>query len=292
MMQSRIHSIIHKFLLLLPPLPDITLLAKLLLKQVEYTETIHISETKASQLQVTNTTLTESLRLKEELIGNLLQELRTPLTHMKTALSLLDSKQIKKDQRQRYIELLRRECDRQNSLISGLLEWVQIDQTPELKSSTPNYLEDLVPGIVSTYQPLAEEKGIRLGYTIARELPPLSCPSNWLRQIIINLLNNSLKFTPPNGQVSVQASLRNECLELTVSDTGVGIVDSDLPKIFNSFYRGQNNSSKNIQGAGLGLTIVQQIIQRCGGSISVISKVDKGSKFKVLLPVVISQLED
>ncbi|MGK7874757.1 MAG: DICT sensory domain-containing protein [Xenococcaceae cyanobacterium] len=272
-----------------PSSPNSALLANLLLKQVQRTEAIQPDETFPT-LQTTTATLTESLHLKDEFVRHLARELRTPLTHMKTALSLLESKQ-SKERRKRYLELLHRECDRQNSLISGLLELVQLDHTPVI-SVSPVLLEDFVPGIVSTYQPLAEEKGIQLGYTIPAGFPPISCPTPWLRQIILNLLNNSLKFTPPNGRVSVQAALKNECVELTFSDTGIGIATSDLPKIFNSFYRGRTANGEDTIGAGLGLTVVQQLLRRCGGSISVTSKLGKGSTFKVLLPVASAQLED
>ena len=270
-----------------PSSPNSTLFANLLLKQVRRTET-------AATQSETIKALTESLHLKDEFLSQLVRELRPPLTSMKTALSLLESKQLKREQRERYLELLHRECDRQNSLIAGLLEFVQLETSPEAASAPPAKLEDLVPGIVSTYQPLAQEKGILLGYTIPADCPPVSCPTNWLRQIILNLLNNSLKFTPSNGRVSVQASVQSDSqsVELTVSDTGIGIESSDLPKIFNSFYRGRANSSENIPSAGLGLTIVKQLLQRCGGSISVASKVGRGSMFKVLLPAIPTQLEN
>ena len=148
---------------------------------------------------------------------------------MKTALSLLESKSIKGEQRQRYIKMLERQCDRQNSVISGLLALLNLHNPLEAEAV---YLNELVPGIVSTYQPLASEKQIQLGYTIPDNLAPVSCPTLWLRQIIIQLLNNSLQFTPAKGRVFVQAALKDEYLELSVSDTGVGIDNKELTKIF------------------------------------------------------------
>lgn len=257
-------------------------LASLLLKQVQHTEIA--SHTVPEQIDVTIANLSESLRLKEEFLASLVRELRPPVTNMKTALRLLESKQIKRNQRQRYLDLLHRECERHNSLIVGLLELVQLENSAD--DLPPIRLEDFVPGIVSTYQPLATEKDIILGYTIPANVPAVACPPQWLRQIIINLLNNSLKFTESKGRVYVQASLHNQKLvELVVSDTGIGIESSDLPKIFDSFYRGRTPSSEQMSSAGLGLTIVQQLLQRCGGSISVTSTVGKGTAFKLLLPV-------
>ena len=258
--------------------PDPDLFAELLLRQVQQAE-VNRSLDIAPPADFS---LVESLWLKEEFLTNLLRELRPPLTNMKTALRLLESKQLKRDQRQRYLKLLHRECDRQNSLLVGLLEFVQLDADETVASVN---LEDLVPGVVSTYQPLAIEKGIMLGYTIPAALPPVACPAHWLRQIIINLLHNSLKFTASQGRVYVQASSPKDSVELTVSDTGVGIDSSELPQIFDIFYRGRAANSEDTASAGLGLTIVQQLLERCGGSISVTSKIGSGSTFKIMLPV-------
>lgn len=228
--------------------------------------------------------LNDDLCKKDELLKRVTQELRTPLTNMKTALKLLDSAQLKPAQRQRYMQLLNTECDRQNTLIAGLLDLVQLDGEPQPTVMPCVNLADIVPGIVSTYQPIAQEKGIQLGYTIATGLPPVSCIESWLRQIIINLLHNSIKFTSAGGQVRVRVTLQDKYIQLAISDTGIGIAASEIPKIFNSFYRGRSTTGEET-GAGLGLTIVQQLLLRCSGSISVTSRAGEGSNFKVLLPV-------
>lgn len=225
----------------------------------------------------------DDLRSKEELLKKVAQELRTPLTNMKTALKLLDSAQLKPAQRQRYMQLLNTECDRQNTLITGLLELVKLESEPQPTVMPSVKLADIVPGVVSTYQPLAQEKGIQLGYTIPINLPSVLCPESWLRQIVINLLHNSLKFSPVGSQVRVRVALQGEYIQLAISDTGIGIAASELSKIFDSFYRGRSTPGEDT-GAGLGLTIVQLLLLRCGGSISVTSRLGEGSNFKVLLP--------
>ncbi len=232
----------------------------------------------------TPASLNDDLSNKDELLQRVAQELRTPLTNMKTALKLLDSAQLKPPQRQRYMKLLNTECDRQNSLITGLLNLVQLESEPQPTVMPSVKLAEIVPGVVSTYQPLAQEKGIQLGYTFSTEMPPVFCLETWLRQIIINLLHNSLKFTQAGGQVRVRVTLQDEYVQLAISDTGIGIPASEIPKIFDSFYRGRSTNSEET-GAGLGLTIVQQLLLRCGGSISVSSRVGAGSNFKVLLPI-------
>lgn len=269
--------------------PKIDVLNDLILKQMSHSEEI---QAKLGSLAKTNNVPEKSstvLGLQEDFLNTLVQELRSPITHMKTALSLLESKQIKGEQRQRYLKMVSEECDRQNSLVGGLLELLQLDTPIEAEYL---YLDDIVPGIVSTYQPLAEEREILLGYTIPDDLPPISCPNTWFRQIIINLLSNSLQFTPPKGRVFVQAALKNgsRYIEILVTDTGVGIATKEIDKIFDGFYRTKPTTNEKVKGAGLGLTLVQQLIQRCGGSISVTSKIGKGTTFKILMPAIPAEL--
>ena len=275
-----------------PPASDPVLLGKLLSKQIQQQDAIRrnvnarqddLTATKALEQQ--NQELLDTVNRKDDFVTELCQELRTPLAHMKMALSLLNSPQLKLTQRQRYLQMLNTECDRQNSLINGLLDLMQLDRNPEVAPFQPIRLSDIVPGVVSTYQPLAQEKGIMLAYTVPEDLPAVSCPSPWLKQIVINLLHNCIKFTLTGGQVWVRARLQGEYVQLEFRDTGIGIAPSEITKIFDRFYRIRPPASEDTGGAGLGLTIVQQLLLRCAGSISVKSKLGEGSSFKVLLSV-------
>lgn len=238
----------------------------------------------AEHLRLQTEDLTTTLRLKDDFLNNVGQELRTPLTTIKTALSLLNSPNIKPPQRQRYMDLIAKECDRQNSLITSLLDLTQLDQEAEQAALPPVRLVDVVPGVVSTYQPIAEEKGVRLSYTVPEDLPPVACMTNWIKQIVINLLHNGIKYTLNGGNVWVRAKQQGDYIQLEVRDTGIGIAPSEIPKIFDRFYR-VRQSADDSSGAGLGLTIVQQLLLHCGGSISVKSKLAEGSTFNVLLPI-------
>lgn len=236
-------------------------------------------------LQLQKEELTTALQSKADFINTVGQELRTPLTTIKTALTLLNSPNLKPPQRQRYMDLIAKECDRQSSLITSLLDLVQLDQAVSHTVLQSIRVADVVPGVVSTYQPLAEEKGVRLVYTAPDDLPAIACMGNWLKQIVINLLHNGIKFTPSGGQVSVRAKQQGSYVNLEVRDTGIGMAPGELPKIFDRFYRVRQSSTEDASGAGLGLTIVQQLLLHCGGSISVKSKPGEGSTFTVLLPI-------
>jgi signal transduction histidine kinase len=269
----------------LPDSPPSTLVSELLFKQIQQTDSSPTEATMITQAREVLQELTDLVKFKDQLLKNLAQELSLPLTNMKTGLKLLDSLQSKREQRQRYIDLLERECQKQNVILSSLQEFIQLDQNTSSVVNPSLKLEDLIPGIVSTYQPLAEEKGIGLGYTVPAGFPPVNCPEAWLRQIILNLLSNSLKFTPPKGRVFVEAKLKNELVEIKVTDTGCGIDNQDLLHIFESFYRGKNTLQNNVSAAGLGLTMVQHLIKRCGASLNVNSNLGKGSTFTLTLPL-------
>lgn len=288
-----------------PSVPDATLMSSLLVKQLQRQEEINrqIAVERFSKLQQRNQKQHNKEELKDEYLNNVCQELRTPLTHMKTALSLLNSPNLKPPQRQRYLQMLNNLCDRQSSLITGLLDLVELERNLDLTTLESVRLCDIVPGVVSTYQPLAQEKGILLAYTVPNDLPAVRCVTGRLRQIVINLLHNSIKFTPNGGQVSVRAFIggtsqpegiqkastttegKSNYVQLEFRDTGIGIAENEIPKIFDRFYRVRSGATEDKGGIGLGLMIVQQLLQRCGGSISVKSKLCEGSIFTVQLVV-------
>ena len=268
-----------------PTAPQGALMNQLFAKQLVRQDEINrqIITVRTTKLQQQNEELHNKEQLKYEYLKNVCQELRTPLTHMKTALSLLNSPNLKPPQRQRYLQMLNTQCDQQNSLITGLLELVQLERNLEGTTLESVRLSDIVPGVVSTYQPLAQEKGIMLAYTVPTELPSIWCVSGGLRQIVINLLHNSIKFTPNGGEVWVRARIQGNYVQLEFRDTGIGIAESEISKIFDRFYRVRAAATEDYGGAGLGLTIAQQLLVRCGGSITVKSKLYEGSTFTVQL---------
>ena len=269
--------------------PKLELVNQLLAKQIKRQDEIsrQVISQKVTKIQEQNQSLQNSLTNKDEYLNHVCQELRTPLTHMKTALSLLNSPAMKAPQRQRYLQMLNSQCDRQNALINGVLELIQIEHNLHETDLESVHLADVVPGVVSTYQPLAQEKGIMLAYTVPNELPAIQCVSGGLRQIVINLIANSIKFSSNGGQVWVRTRVQGDYVQLEVKDTGIGIAENDLPKIFDSFYRVHPATTEDPGGAGLGLTMVQQLVQVSGGSITVTSKLMEGSTFTVNLPKVV-----
>ncbi len=272
--------------------PDLAIVDAIMMQQIKQQERLRQQArlyrdqaTNVSSLSTQNEALLNTLRLKDDFLSTVGQELRSPLSSIKTALPLLASPILKPHQRQRYLEMIRQGCDRQSSLINGVLNLLQLEQS--LATATPEAVNlfDVVPGVVSTYQPIAQEKGIRLAYTVPDTLPSVCCPESWVRQIVIHLLNNGIRYTESGGEIWVTIQPEtDETVILNVKDTGVGILPNDLPHIYEHFYRGRQ-PNQDEEGAGLGLTIVQQLLLYCGGQISVESQPNMGTHVKVRLPI-------
>lgn len=212
------------------------------------------------------------------------RELQAPLTTVKTALTLLGSPALKLAQRQQYLKMIAMQCDRQKSLIDSVIQLLQL-QADDAVDAQPIQLNELIPGIVSTYQPIAEEHGIMLAYTVPSNLAPVSGVESELKEVLIHLINNSIQSTPQSGRVWVAAEPQDaHFISLTVRDSGVGIAKSDADRMFEPFYRQQPTNGRDL-GSGLGLTLAQQLITRIGGRISAESEPEKGTTIKMLLPI-------
>ena len=137
---------------------------------------------------------------------------------------------------------------------------------------------------MTALEPLAEKKNIALGANVFDELPELQGDKSKIESVIINLVNNAIKFTPEHGRVSIGAEAENGEMIIRISDTGMGIPKEALSKIFERFYR-VHRPGKQIQGTGLGLSIVNKIVTMHNGRIEVESQMEQGTIFTVFLPL-------
>ncbi|MFK8182287.1 MAG: ATP-binding protein [Phormidesmis sp.] len=251
--------------------------------QLQFQEELR-SEIAACRSAEKNSTSATLQSLPADFLAQAGQELQAPLTTIKTALTLLGSPALKLAQRQRYLEMIATQCGRQKSLIDSVIQLLQL-QTTEVAATQPIQLADLIPGIVSTYQPIAEERGIMLAYTIPSNLAPVSGVESELKEVLIHLINNSIQATPKSGRVWVEATPHDaHRIALTVKDSGAGMSKTDAARLFEAFYR-QPSTQGQEAGVGLGLTLAQQLIQRVGGSIRADSELEKGTTLQILLPI-------
>jgi two-component system phosphate regulon sensor histidine kinase PhoR len=146
---------------------------------------------------------------------------------------------------------------------------------------------DITPIIRETaelMEPRAEEQGVSLKVR-CEKIGPVQTDSKRMEELIGNLISNAINYSPDGGEVTVTASARGKWIELRVQDTGVGIPPEELPRIFDQFYRIRHPKTRKVVGTGLGLSIVKAIVEAHNGTIDVESVPDRGTTFRVMLPV-------
>jgi len=223
-------------------------------------------------------------KIKDEFLATISHELRTPLNAILGWTSLLRTG-MAPEASARAIETVERNARAQAQLIDDLLDISRIISGKLRLDVTNVDLERLIHAAVETTRPAAEAKSIRLQVLIDPNAGPVSGDAGRLQQVFWNLLNNAVKFTPKSGRVQIRLERVNSHVEFTVSDTGNGIAPEFLPYVFDRFRQADQATTRAEGGLGLGLSIVRQIVEMHGGTVSVESEGEgKGSTFSVLLP--------
>ena len=219
-------------------------------------------------------------------IQNVSHELKTPLTVIQGHASKMGETPEDLVGWEASLRIITDEARRLTQLVDNLLTLARLESPTFTLDRAPMSLAALLEESVLQLSDLAEERGIELSLAVPSGLPRLLADYARLKQAVLNLLDNALKFTPVGGSVSV--SVRNEeaeeLLVCQVSDTGEGIPAEELPHIFDRLYRVRRTGGRPVEGSGLGLTLAQQIIQAHGGELTVDSKPGKGSTFSFSLP--------
>jgi len=224
-------------------------------------------------------------RMKTDFVSCVSHELRTPLTAIKAyAATILRDPNMPEQTRREFLTVVDEESSLLQNLIEGLLEISRIESGTVKFSREPVDIASVIDQVLSALRHLADKKNIQLKTDISDGLGQLQGDEGKIQSMVMNLVNNAIKFTPMHSQVSISAQRDDHELVIRVSDTGVGIPKESLPKIFDRFYR-VPRSGKRIPGTGLGLAIVKEIVNMHGGRIEVESQVGKGSTFTVFLPL-------
>jgi PAS domain S-box-containing protein len=230
-------------------------------------------------------------KLKSNIISSVSHEMKTPLTTMKTYIVLLEKG--KKEKRELYFSILNRETDRLTAIIEDLLDLSSLE-AGEIKSRPqPINTMKVIDEVITSSTTRADSKHIELLWQENGDLPRVIADSNQLEQILSNLVVNAINYTPEGGRVILnagQGQLNGEpAVWLQVSDTGPGIVEDEMPFLFDRFFRGQAAKNSGAPGTGLGLTICRELLTRNGGKIEVKNHPKGGAAFTVWLPVETSQ---
>ncbi|MBN1803914.1 MAG: PAS domain S-box protein [Sedimentisphaerales bacterium] len=231
--------------------------------------------------------LRETMEMKSQFISTVSHELRTPLAAMKEGIAIvLDEVTGRINGKQRkFLDIAKRNVDRLENMINNILDFQKLEAGKTGLHIQNCDIKQIVLEVYETMVLYAKKNGIELSVELADNLPEAKFDRERIVQVLINLLGNAIKFTPKGGQACLKVRHRDEELIISVSDTGVGIPEKEIPRIFERFYR-YEHQREEVQGTGLGLSIVQKIVTRHGGRIEVESEVDKGSTFTVFLPLV------
>ena len=234
-------------------------------------------------------------RVKDEFLGMLSHELRTPLSAILgwTQVLLKTATSMKPDELYRAIEVIDRNARSQVQLVDDLLDLNRI-MTGKVRLDLQQVsMADVVHASMESAKPAAEIKEIRLKAILDPVATTINADVGRIQQVIWNLLTNAIKFTPKGGQVQVVLQRVNSHVELSVSDTGIGIPASFLPHVFDRFAQGDSSTTRAFGGLGLGLAISKHLVELHGGTIRALSQGEgKGATFLVKLPLSIVQLED
>lgn len=221
-------------------------------------------------------------RVRRDFVANVSHELRTPLTSIKAmAETLLDGALDDGEVAPRFLGTIIRESDRLVRLSADLLDLSRVEALGIDKKLID--LAALAAEVAGRLAPQAEKAEVRLFSTIRSPLM-LHADRDEMAQVLVNLLDNAIAYTPRGGTVSLSAAETPDTVSVTVADTGIGILSHDIPRLFERFYRADKARSRASGGTGLGLSIVKHIVENHGGTVGVESEYNKGSVFSFTLP--------
>lgn len=222
-------------------------------------------------------------QMKSDFINRAAHELRTPLTTALMMVDLIQEGGSDEEQRQ-YLGILDAELQRQRTLVEELLTVGRLESGTFQLSMRPLELGPVVQASLSAVISLAHVKQIEVEDWSVPDLPAVMGNETGLQQVFINLFSNAIKFTPPEGKVSISMDPCEGGVRVRVSDTGMGIPREDLPHLFSRFFRASNAIQNEVPGTGVGLYVVKSIIEKLGGRVMVESQVGEGTTFEVWLP--------
>jgi two-component system phosphate regulon sensor histidine kinase PhoR len=231
------------------------------------------------------TRLKQLEKIRQDFVANVSHELRTPLTTIKGYAETLLEGALKEDQAFQFVQVIKRHTDRLTKIVEDLLMLSRIETKEFQLKMEAIPLRDFIDDVFEFVKEPAEKKEISLSRNEIPSSLAVQADRDYLEQILINLLDNAIKYTPEGGRVTVSAIEKDSKeIQFSVEDDGIGIPKEDLSRIFERFYRVDKGRSKEMGGTGLGLSIVKHLVQVHGGRVWVESQPGKGSTFYFTLP--------
>jgi len=230
--------------------------------------------------------LEETDRLRRELVSNVSHDLRTPLAsiHGYVDTLLLKNDSLSEEERLHYLEITRKHTLRLGRLIGDLFELSKLDST-SIKPSLESFsLAELLQDVTQEFELEAEKKGLHIKVHAQAEASMVHADIGLIQRVLENLLRNAARYTPAGGTISISLDKKPGCVAVAVSDTGCGIAEHDIDRIFDRFYRSEQGEEERSNSAGLGLAIVKRILDLHGSRITVSSALNQGTRFEFDIP--------
>ncbi len=227
--------------------------------------------------------------MKSQFIRAATHDLKNPLALIVGYVGLLRDEFDKSDPRLAYINGIREGIDKMLGLVTEMLELAQMESNIELQREQVS-LHKFIERCFNEYYAPAKSKNIKLGILLPENDVTLFIDLKLMRRVFDNLLSNAIKYTPSGGHIDIGGEISAESVSLFVSDTGLGIPKADIPRLFQAFYRVRQKEHMEIEGSGLGLSVVKSIVEHHDGKVIVESEPGLGSTFSVVLPTVTTSL--
>lgn len=223
---------------------------------------------------------------KSTFVSNVSHELKTPLSLISLFSEILELGRVKNEEkRTEYYRIIRHESRRLNKTIDNILDFSRIEAGRKKYELVHGDMAEVIDSVLSTHRYQIMNSGFDVQTDIQRDLPPVLVDREAMTQAISNLLDNAIKYSGKVKQLSISVKTLGPNLSIEIADHGIGIPRAEQAKIFEKFYRVGNGLVHDVKGSGLGLSLVQHIIEAHNGTISVESDVGKGSRFTILLPL-------
>jgi signal transduction histidine kinase len=251
----------------------------------------HRVEERTAELQEALRKLSELNQMKANFVANISHELRTPLTHVKGYLELLTTGSLGplSDEQKNALQISQRATGRLESLIDSLILFslaARGEMTLRLK---PVDLNKVASEIINYSQPKARDRNVELNFNIQPDIPFVQADEEKISWVILQLIDNAIKFTPSGGQVNLSIAKESDTLVMVnVTDTGIGIPSNRLEEVFEAFHQLDASSTRRYSGTGLGLALVKEIVSAHASKVSIKSGEGQGSTFSFPLLAVIS----
>ncbi|MGP1608334.1 MAG: ATP-binding protein [Clostridium sp.] len=255
---------------------------------------LQTEEDKADGIVIVMQEITEHFELdkmRKRFVADVSHELKTPITSMRgyaeTILQDVDdvNREIEKDQIIYFVRKMEKEAERMQELVSDLLILSKYDSNIEKRKKQYFQVTEIIKELEERFQQNAKEKNILLKSFITSDIPEIYADKFGVERVITNILTNAIKYTKNNGTVYIYVGFLYNNVYIKIKDTGIGIKEEDINKIFERFYRVDSSRVRASGGTGLGLSIAKEIVEKNNGTIDITSELDKGTVVVVRFPI-------